>query len=172
MKIHLRLPVFRIRTNESPISMLGIDPRRLQVLPLTTTVQIYLGSSSAHSLFSAQTLKTGVLKSDSGYNICHFRLYYTTECPKILEPMGIVFVIYIICSRCSPRHSTHFLSRFTMFVRILLHILGSTVAQQSVILCLRWRRCRISTAYTCAFRNPQKSKFPSFHPMLMPLLAF
>jgi hypothetical protein len=29
-----------------------------------------------------------------------------------------------------------------------LNILGSTVAQQSVILCLRWRRSRILTAYT------------------------
>jgi hypothetical protein len=48
-----------------------------------------------------------------------------------------LFIIYIICSICSPQHSTHFLSRVTMFVRILLNILGSTVAQQSVILCPR-----------------------------------
>jgi hypothetical protein len=33
--------------------------------------------------------------------------------------------------------TTHFLSRFTIFVQILLNILGSTVAQQSAILCLR-----------------------------------
>jgi hypothetical protein len=44
--------------------------------------------------------------------------------------MGILFIIYIISSICSPRHSTHFLSRFTVFVRILLNILRSTVAQQ------------------------------------------
>jgi hypothetical protein len=31
--------------------------------------------------------------------------------------MGIylLFIIYIICSICSPQHSAHFLSRFTMF---------------------------------------------------------
>jgi hypothetical protein len=33
--------------------------------------------------------------------------------------------------------TTHFLGHFTMFVWILLNILGSTVAQQPVILCLR-----------------------------------
>jgi hypothetical protein len=49
----------------------------------------------------------------------------------------LLFITYIICSICSPRHSMHFLSRFTRFVRILLNILGSTVAHQSVILCLR-----------------------------------
>jgi hypothetical protein len=43
--------------------------------------------------------------------------------------------------------STHFLSCITMFVRILLNILRSTVAQESVILCLRWRRSRILTVY-------------------------
>jgi hypothetical protein len=48
-----------------------------------------------------------------------------------------LFIIYIICSICSPRYFTQFLSRFTMFVWILLNILGSTVAQKSVILCLR-----------------------------------
>jgi hypothetical protein len=26
------------------------------------------------------------------------------SCPKSLEPMGILFIIYIICSICSPRH--------------------------------------------------------------------
>jgi hypothetical protein len=45
----------------------------------------------------------------------------------------LLFIVYIICSICSPRHSTHFLSRFTMFVVILLNIWESTVAQQSVI---------------------------------------
>jgi hypothetical protein len=94
------------------------------------------------------------------------------RCPKSLEPMGILFVIYIICSVCSPRHSTHFLSRFTMFVWILLNTLGSTVAQQSVIVCIRWRRSRILTACTCAFRNPYEALSPPFHPMLMPFLAF
>jgi hypothetical protein len=64
-------------------------------------------------------------------------MFISIECPKSLEPMGILFIIYIIRSICSPRHSTHFLSRFIMFVRILLNILGSTVAQQSVILCLK-----------------------------------
>jgi hypothetical protein len=49
----------------------------------------------------------------------------------------LLVIIYIICSICSPRRSTRFLSRFTMFVPILLNILGSTVAQQSVNLCLR-----------------------------------
>jgi hypothetical protein len=58
------------------------------------------------------------------------------------------------------------------FARILLNILGSTVAQQSVILCLRWRRSRILTAYTRAFRNPENAKSPPFHPMLMPFLVF
>jgi hypothetical protein len=63
----------------------------------------------------------------------------STECPKSLEPVGILFIIiiYMICSICSPRHSRHFVSPFIMVVRILLNILGSTVAQQSVILCLR-----------------------------------
>jgi hypothetical protein len=49
----------------------------------------------------------------------------------------LLFNIYIICSICSPRQSTHFLSRFTTLVRILLNILGLTVAQPSVIICLR-----------------------------------
>jgi hypothetical protein len=69
--------------------------------------------------------------------VLSFYAIYSTGCPKSLEPMGILFIIYIICSICSPRHPTHFLIRFAMFVRILLNILGSTVAQQSVILCLR-----------------------------------
>jgi hypothetical protein len=69
----------------------------------------------------------------------HEMLSEYTGCPKSLETIGILFIIYyyIICSICSPRHSTHFLSRFTMFVRISLNILGSTVAQQFVFLCLR-----------------------------------
>jgi hypothetical protein len=96
----------------------------------------------------------------------------STKCPESLEPMGILFIIYVICSICSPWHSMHFLSRFTMFVWILLNILGWTVAQQSVILCLRWRRSRILTAYTCAFRNPQNAKSPPFYPMLMPFVTF
>jgi phage shock protein PspC (stress-responsive transcriptional regulator) len=37
----------------------------------------------------------------------------STGCPKSLQPMGLLFIIYIICSTCSPRHSTRFLSRFT-----------------------------------------------------------
>jgi hypothetical protein len=100
-------------------------------------------------------------------NKCH-----CTMCPKSMEPIEILFIIYIICSICSPRHSPHFLSRFTMFVRILLNLLGSTVAHQSVILRRRWRRSRILTAYTGAFRNPQNAKSPPFHPMLMKCLAF
>jgi hypothetical protein len=71
-----------------------------------------------------------------------------TDCPKSPEPRGILF----------HPDTTHFLGRFTMFVRIFLNIFGSTVAQQSVILCLRWWRSRILTAYTCAFRNPQNAK--------------
>jgi hypothetical protein len=61
---------------------------------------------------------------------------HSTECPKSLEPIGILFIIYIIFSICSPRRYA-FSQRFTVFVRILLNMLGSTVAQQSVILCLR-----------------------------------
>jgi hypothetical protein len=47
------------------------------------------------------------------------------------------FIYYLLITlyalMFSLRHSTHFLSRFTMCVPILLNILGSTVAQQSVI---------------------------------------
>jgi hypothetical protein len=44
---------------------------------------------------------------------------------------------FIMCLTCSSRHSTRHLSRFIMLVRILLNTLSWTVAQQSVILCLR-----------------------------------
>jgi hypothetical protein len=40
-------------------------------------------------------------------------------------------------------------SRFSVIVLIWLNILGWTVAQQSVILCLSWRRSGILTAYIC-----------------------
>jgi hypothetical protein len=93
------------------------------------------------------------------------------SCPKSLEPMGILFIIYIICSICSPQHSAHILSRFTMFVQILLNVLGSTVAQQSVILCLRRQRSRILTACAFVVRNPHALS-PPVHPVLMPFLAF
>jgi hypothetical protein len=81
-------------------------------------------------------------------------------CPKVWNQWEfyLLFIIHMICSIRSPRHSMPFLSRFTMFVRILLNILRSTVPKQCVILCLRWRRSRILTAYTCAFRNPQNAK--------------
>jgi hypothetical protein len=95
----------------------------------------------------------------------------TRQCQKSLEPMGILFIIYIICFICSPRHSSHFLSRFTMFVRVLLNILWSRVAQHSVILCLRWRRSQILTAYTIP-NDLWEALSPPFHPVLMPFLAF
>jgi hypothetical protein len=47
----------------------------------------------------------------------------------------IYYLLYMLCMFIPT--STHFLSRFPVFVRIWLNILGSTVAQQSVILCLR-----------------------------------
>jgi hypothetical protein len=61
--------------------------------------------------------------------------------------------IYLVCttkfSECSPWHSTHVLSNSV--------ISGWTVTQ-SVILCSRWRRSRVLTAYNCAFRNPHNAE--------------
>jgi hypothetical protein len=53
-----------------------------------------------------------------------------------------------------------------------LIILESIVAKQYVIICLRRRRVRILTAYTCAFRNPQNEISAPFRSMSMPFLAF
>jgi hypothetical protein len=96
------------------------------------------------------------------------------RCPKSLEPMGILFIIYylhyMLCMFTPTIYA--FSQPFTMFMRILLNLLGSTVAQQSGIFCLRGRRSRILTAHTCAFRNPQSAESPPFHAMLMPFLAF
>jgi hypothetical protein len=75
-------------------------------------------------LVPAQILNTTVSEVWRVNGIC----VQNIQCPKILEPMGMLFIIYIICSICSPRHSAHFPNRFTAFVRILLNTLGSTVA--------------------------------------------
>jgi hypothetical protein len=44
-----------------------------------------------------------------------------------------VFKLFTLYALYVHPDTTHFLSRFTMFVRILRNILGSTVAQQSVV---------------------------------------
>jgi hypothetical protein len=82
----------------------------------------------------------------------------------------LLFIIYIICSICSPRHCTHFLSRFTTFVRILLDIFGSTGAQQSNSLP---KVTKISDFNSIDHPwRPLRSTTPPFYPMLMSFLAF
>ena len=83
------------------------------------------------------------------------------ECPKSIEPTGLTLhtftPIHNMCSTCPPWRSTHFLSRRTMFVWILLSMLGST-SQASAIFSLTWRRSWILTAYACAFGNSYNTK--------------
>jgi hypothetical protein len=47
--------------------------------------------------------------------------------------VNFIYYLHYMIYISSPQHSMHFLRRFTVFVRILLNILVSTVAQQSVI---------------------------------------
>lgn len=64
---------------------------------------------------------------------------------------------YVTCSICLPRQSTHFISCFNLFVQIQLNILDWAVAQQSLILYLRWQRSWMLTAFTCVLENPQNA---------------
>lgn len=65
--------------------------------------------------------------------VSHKLVLDSTGCPKNQEPIRIklhtlnsIFIIYNICSTCSPLHTTHFVSHSIIFLLILNNIFRLT----------------------------------------------